>query len=215
MGPGRYGDRRRLRIGLLGGSFNPAHEGHRHVAEMARRSLGLHEVWLMVSPGNPLKPRAGMAPFRERLASAAAIAEGDHHLVATDIEQRLALRYTADTLARLKVLFPRARFVWIIGADNLWQISRWRRWRELVKGTAMAVLPRPGWTRKALAGPAAQRLRPHRRRAPALLAGAVPDHAPWCLIPAPEHAASASAIRAGQGGAQGAGKGGWQGFRRG
>lgn len=198
MGPGRYGDRRRARIGLLGGSFNPAHDGHRHVAEIARRRLGLNQVWLLVSPGNPLKPKAGMAPFAQRLASAAAVVDG-RYLIATDLEQRLALRYTADTLARLRVLFPRAEFVWIIGADNLWQISRWRRWRRLVAGTAMAVLPRPGWTRKALAGPAAHALRGHRRRAEALLAGPRPAHAPWCLIPAPEHAASATAIRAGQG----------------
>jgi len=195
--PGRWGDRRRVRIGLLGGSFNPAHPGHRHVAEMALHVLRLDEVWLLVSPGNPLKPRKGMAPFAERLASARRIADG-RRVIAADVEARLGLRETERTLARLRQLFPRARFVWIMGADNMIQLPRWRRWRRLARGTPMAVLPRPGYTRRALHGAAAGALRRHRRSCGALLGARRDraDHAPWCMVPAREHPASATAIRA-------------------
>ncbi|WP_338663472.1 nicotinate-nucleotide adenylyltransferase [Pararoseomonas sp. SCSIO 73927] len=205
--PGRYGDGRRARIGLLGGSFNPAHAGHRHVAEMALHVLRLDEVWLLVSPGNPLKPRAGMAPFEERLDSARRVADG-RRVIAVDIEARLGLRETERTLSRLRRLFPRASFVWIMGADNMVQLPRWRRWRKLARGTPMAVLPRPGYTRRALHGAAAGALRRHRSPCGALMAetsrqfhGRAPSrrsggHAPWCLVPAREHPASATAIRA-------------------
>ncbi|WP_338144384.1 nicotinate-nucleotide adenylyltransferase [Neoroseomonas marina] len=195
MTPARFGDSRARRIGLLGGSFNPAHAGHRHVADMARRALRLDEVWLMVSPGNPLKPVAGMAPLPERLASARRIADG-RRLIATDIERDLGTRFTADTLRVLRRRFPRARFVLVIGADNLVQLPRWRRWREMARDTAIAVLPRPGWTRKALAGRAAHVLARHRQAPGALLTESFAPHAPWCLVPAREHAASATAIRA-------------------
>ncbi len=172
------------------------------MAERAIRALRLDAVWLLVSPGNPLKSRAGMAPFADRLASARRVADG-RRVVATDIEARLGLRETERTLARLRRRFPRARFVWIMGADNLTQLPRWRRWRRLVRRTPVAVLPRPGWTRRALRGAAASVLRRHRRRCGALLAtppggpdgGAHGAHAPWCLIPAREHPASATAIR--------------------
>ncbi|WP_203070304.1 nicotinate-nucleotide adenylyltransferase [Falsiroseomonas ponticola] len=190
-----WGDRRRRRIGLLGGSFNPAHEGHAHVARVVRRALRLDEVWLLVSPGNPLKPRAGMAPFAQRLASARRIADG-RRIVAADIEARLGTRYSIATLAALRRRFPRARFVFVIGADNLAQLPRWRGWEALVARTPIAVLPRPGWTRVALAGKAAHRMARHRRRPAALLSGPRPAHAPWSFVPATEHAASATAIRA-------------------
>lgn len=192
--PGAWGDRRRARIGLLGGSFNPAHAGHAHVARRALAALGLDQVWLMVSPGNPLKPRAGMAPLADRLGSALAIARGAR-LVATDIERPLGTRYTADTLAALHRRFPRAEFVLILGADNLVQIPRWGRWRQIARGTPIAVLPRPGFTRQALRGQAAAVLARHRRHPRALLAGGAKTHAPWCLIPAREMALSATAIR--------------------
>lgn len=194
LAPARFGDARRRRIGLLGGSFNPAHEGHRHVARIALRALRLDQAWLMVSPGNPLKPARGMAPLPDRLASARRIADG-RRIVATDIERLLGTRYTADTLRLLRRRFPRARFVLVIGADNLAQLPRWRRWREIARGTAVAVLPRPGWTRRALAGQAAAALRRHRRAPGSLGAEGFAPHAPWCLVPAREHAASATAIR--------------------
>lgn len=186
-------DTRRRRVGLLGGSFNPAHEGHRHVAEAALRALRLDQVWLMVSPGNPLKPAAGMARFEERLASARRIARPPR-IIASDIEARLHSRITWRTLALLKARFPRADFTLIIGADNLIQLPRWQRWRALAAGTRLAVLPRPGFTRAALAGQAAAALR-HHRRPPRAMVVAATGHAPWCLVPARLNAASATAIR--------------------
>ena len=189
------GHRLRRRIGLLGGSFNPAHDGHRHVAELALRRLRLGQVWLLVSPGNPLKPGAGMAPFAARLASAAAIADG-RRIVATGIEAALGTRYTIDTLRALRRRFPRARFVWLMGADILGQLPRWRRWREIVALVPFAVLPRPTYNQRARAGHAAHALAAFRlpaRRAPALADRAPPA---WTFLPAPQHAASATAIRA-------------------
>ena len=197
MTPSRFGDGRRRRIGLLGGSFNPAHAGHIHVARHAMRALGLDQVWLLVSPGNPLKPRAGMAPLWDRLASARGIADG-RRVIATDIERALGTRFTADTLAKLRQRFPRAVFVFLIGADNLVQLPRWKAWRRLAASTPLAVLPRPGWTRQALRGAAASVLRRQRCRPGALLAGAKRATRParWCFVPARENAASATAIRA-------------------
>ncbi len=190
-----FGDRRRVRIGLLGGSFNPAHAGHRHVAERALRALRLDQVWLLVSPGNPLKPRRGMAPFPERLASARRIADG-RRILASDAEARLGTRFTVATLALLRRRFPRACFVLLIGADNLSQLPRWKGWRTLARSTPLAVLPRPGETRRALAGQAARVLARHRRRPGALLDGCrTGRHAGWSLVPAREHPASATAIR--------------------
>ncbi|WP_240791295.1 nicotinate-nucleotide adenylyltransferase [Roseomonas sp. AR75] len=200
MSPNPRGDRRQRRIGLLGGSFNPAHAGHRHVAETVRRALRLDEVWLLVSPGNPLKPRAGMASLKDRLASARAIADG-RRIIATDIEAQLGTSYTEDTLRAVHRRFPRSRFVFVIGADNLVQLPRWQGWTRLAAKTPIAVLPRPGWTRKALAGKAARRLARHRRKPGALLAGAKPAHAPLAFVPAAEHPASATAIRAAGGAA--------------
>jgi nicotinate-nucleotide adenylyltransferase len=121
-------------------------------------------VWLLVSPGNPLKPVAGMAPLAARLASARRIADG-RRIVATAIEADLGTRYTADTLAALRRRFPRARFVWLMGADNLEQLPRWRRWRQIVASMPFAVVPRPTYNHRALASLAAYRLRRSRRAA--------------------------------------------------
>jgi nicotinate-nucleotide adenylyltransferase len=197
MIPARFGDGRRRRIGLLGGSLNPAHAGHIHVARQSMRALGLDQVWLMVSPGNPLKPRAGMAPLPARLALARRLADG-RRVIATDIERVLGTRFTADTLAKLRRRFPRAAFVFLIGADNLVQLPRWKSWRRIAASTPLAVLPRPGWTRQALHGAAASVLRRQRCRPGALLAGAkrATRQAKWCFVSAREHAASATAIRA-------------------
>lgn len=179
-------------VGLLGGSFNPAHAGHRHVARAALRALRLDQVWLLVSPGNPLKPRAGMAPFAQRLASARRIADGVR-LRASDAEARLGTRFTVDTLARLRRRWPRLRFALVIGADNLLQLPRWRRWRAIIRMVPLAVLPRPGYTRPALRGAAASVMRRGRRRPGALMRAGTG----WALVPAAERAISATAIRSG------------------
>jgi len=197
MNPSRFGDGRRRRIGLLGGSFNPAHAGHIHVARQSMRALALDQVWLMVSPGNPLKPKAGMAPLAVRLNGARRLADG-RRVIATDIERVLGTRFTADTLAKLRRRFPRVAFVFLIGADNLLQLPRWKSWRRIAASTPLAVLPRPGWTRQALHGAAASVLRRQRCRPGALIAGAKRATRPvkWCFVSAREHAASATAIRA-------------------
>jgi nicotinate-nucleotide adenylyltransferase len=194
----RFGDRRRTRVGILGGSFNPAHPGHTHVAELARRRLRLDQVWLLVSPGNVLKPRRGMGDFQDRLASARTLADG-RRVVATGIEAVLSTRYSIDTLRRLQRLFPYVEFVWVMGADILEELPRWYRWREFVRRVPLVVLPRPSYTLRALASAAAHYLRPARlpaRAAPMLAHACAPA---WLFLPSPQHPASASAIRARKG----------------
>jgi nicotinate-nucleotide adenylyltransferase len=162
---------------------------------LARRCLGLDQVWLLVSPGNPLKRSAGMAPLGARLASARRVADG-RRVLASAIEARLGTRFSIDTLRLLQRRFPRVRFVWIAGADILEQLPRWRGWREIVRRVPFAILPRPSYTHRALAGRAACVLRSARR--PARAAATLAEQAPpaWVFLPAPQHAASASAIRA-------------------
>jgi nicotinate-nucleotide adenylyltransferase len=189
----RFGDGRRIRVGLLGGSFNPAHEGHRHVAELALRRLRLDQVWLLVSPGNPLKSADGMASLADRLAAAKRIG-GRRRVFASGIEAALGTRYTVDTLRVLLLRFPRVRFVWIMGADILVQFPRWRRWIDIVRRLAIVVLPRPGYSNQALAGQAAHRLRAARRpvREAPLLPGVAPA---WVFMQGRQTAVSATAIR--------------------
>ncbi|MHA1600353.1 MAG: nicotinate-nucleotide adenylyltransferase [Alphaproteobacteria bacterium] len=144
------------RIGLLGGSFNPAHAGHRAISTTALRRLRLDAVWWLVAPQNPLKAKAGTAPLRDRVAAAEAIA---HHprIVVSALEETLGTVYTADTVAALARRFPRVRFVWLMGADNLLHISHWRRWPQIFATVAVAVLDRPTYSLRALAAPAARR----------------------------------------------------------
>jgi nicotinate-nucleotide adenylyltransferase len=141
------------RTGLLGGSFNPAHKGHRHISLAALEALGLDEIWWLVSPGNPLKAQWGMAPLAARLASARRAARGTRIRV-TAIERRLGTIYTADTLAALVRLYPNRRFVWLMGADNLAQFHRWRDWRRIASLVPIAVASRPGYDARALKAPA-------------------------------------------------------------
>jgi nicotinate-nucleotide adenylyltransferase len=139
------------RIGLLGGSFNPAHRGHRHISLAAKRALGLDEVWWLVSPGNPLKADvADMAPFAARLASAERMAKGAA-IRASDFEQREGTRYTIDTIRKLKQLYPQHQFIWLLGSDTLPNFHKWRDWRDLAGEVPIAVIPRPGYDSPALA----------------------------------------------------------------
>jgi nicotinate-nucleotide adenylyltransferase len=133
------------RIGLLGGSFNPAHRGHRHISLQAMLALGLEEVWWLVSPGNPLKEGArDMAPFAARIASAQRMARRAPIRV-SDFEQRQGTRYTIDTVRRLKRRFPRDHFIWLLGSDTLPNFHKWRDWRRLAGEVPIAVIPRPGY----------------------------------------------------------------------
>jgi nicotinate-nucleotide adenylyltransferase len=145
-------------IGLLGGSFNPAHEGHRHISLYALKLLGLDAVWWMVSPQNPLKPIKGMASLEERMDSAR---KASHHpdIYVTDIERQMNTRYTADTLAALKNHFPRTNFIWLMGTDNLLQIHRWRQWEAIFNLVPVAVFDRPPRGNNIRSCPAHERFR--------------------------------------------------------
>ena len=139
------------RIGLLGGSFNPAHRGHRRLSLSAIDALGLDELWWLVSPGNPLKAQASdMAPFQARLASAKAMARHSP-IRASDLERKLGTRFTVDTVKAIKRLFPRDRFIWLLGSDTLPDFHKWRNFRRLAGICPIAVLNRPGYDRKARA----------------------------------------------------------------
>jgi nicotinate-nucleotide adenylyltransferase len=133
------------RIGLLGGSFNPAHRAHRAMSLAAADALGLDEVWWLVSPGNPLKTRTGMAPYPARFASARVQARRSIIRV-SDIERRLGTVYTADTLAALVRRLPRHRFVWLMGEDTVAQFHEWKDWRRMAATVPIAVLSRPGYS---------------------------------------------------------------------
>lgn len=146
------------RVGLLGGSFNPAHKAHRALSLHAMRALQLDEVWWLVSPGNPLKPVEGMAPFAARLASARAMAKHTPIRVSA-IEKHLKTRYTVDTLNKLPGLYPRHRFIWLMGADNLAQFHKWEGWRRIAHQVPIAVVARPGYDANAHASPAMSWLR--------------------------------------------------------
>jgi nicotinate-nucleotide adenylyltransferase len=147
--------------GLLGGSFNPAHGAHRRISVFALEALGLDQVWWLVSPGNPLKPVKGMAALAARVRSAQAQARRAPIRV-TAIERELGTRFTIDTIRALKRRFPRRRFVWLMGADNLAQFHRWKDWRGIAREMPIAVIARPGYDRPALASPAMAWLRPYR-----------------------------------------------------
>ena len=182
------------RIGLLGGSFDPPHEGHVHITRWALRTIGLDRVWWVVSPGNPLKPR-GPAAMAERLAACRAVMR--HPLVdVTDIEARLGSRYTADTLAKLGARHPGVRFVWLMGADNLAGFHRWERWAWIMEHVPVGVLARPGEQLRAGLSPAAIRFA--ERRLPQHEAGALGfgERARWVLLTGPMSARSSSEIRA-------------------
>lgn len=183
------------RIGLLGGSFNPAHEGHLHISRLALRRLGLDELWWVVSPLNPLKSAGDVAPLAKRMAGARAMARHPAIRV-TDIEAQLGTRYTVDTLTALRRRFPRARFVWIMGADILPQLPRWRRWRDIFRLVPIAVFGRAPYSSRALAAMAAQtfdRNRLHTRNARTLADRKPPA---WIFFHSRLHPASATSIRA-------------------
>jgi len=142
------------KIGLLGGSFNPAHEGHRYISAMALRTLDLDQVWWLVSPQNPLKSAEGMADYQSRIAAAKAVARNPN-IVVSDIEQQLGQTYTANSLQQLHAYYPDHHFVWLMGADNLVQIPNWYRWHDIFHTCPIAVFDRPGYTFAALVGKAA------------------------------------------------------------
>ena len=186
------------RIGLLGGSFNPAHEGHLHISNLALEHLRLDRVWWLVSPQNPLKPTSGMDPLPTRLANAKAMAAANAHITVSDLETELGTRYSADTVNALKQSYPDVRFVWIMGADLLKEIDRWKKWRALFRGIPIAIFARPPYPLRALSSRAARRFA--EARVSAFRASALADLRPpaWTYLRTRRHPQSATRIRARQ-----------------
>ncbi|MBG7616242.1 nicotinate-nucleotide adenylyltransferase [Brevundimonas sp. BAL450] len=184
-----------LKVGLLGGSFNPAHEGHAHVAETAMQRLGLDRVIWLVSPQNPLKDDSETAPLVERMASAREFARGPA-MVVSDFESRVGCRWTVDTLRAVTARHPGVKFVWLMGSDNLATFHRWRGWTDIAAAMPMAVIARPGSQLQSRTAPAARRYAAF--RVPQEQARLLPDAAApaWTYLTAPLNRASSTAIRA-------------------
>jgi nicotinate-nucleotide adenylyltransferase len=183
-----------MRVGLYGGSFNPAHEGHAHVARTALRRLRLDRVIWLVSPQNPLKPADGTASHDQRIDSARRHAPG-RAMIVSGVEARLGSRYTVDTVRALKARFPSVRFVWIMGADNLASFHHWRGWTQIMREVPVAIVSRPGDALKSRLSPAARRFA--RRRLPQSAARTLADRAPpaWVYLTAPLNDVSSTALR--------------------
>lgn len=183
-----------MRVGLFGGSFNPAHDGHAHVAETALMRLQLDRVIWLVSPQNPLKSPRETAPLSARMASAAAVARGPSMIV-SDAETRMGARYTLDTLRVLKGRFPGVHFIWIMGSDNLASFHRWRGWVEIARLVPIAVVARPGAMLRSRVAPTARRFARFRvpsREAPLLPLVAAPA---WVYLRGRLNFASSTALR--------------------
>jgi nicotinate-nucleotide adenylyltransferase len=185
-------------VGLLGGSFDPAHAGHVHITKAALKQFDLDAVWWLVSPGNPLKAR-GPAAMPDRMEAARALMRHPRVTV-TDIEARLGTRYTAQTLAALTGLYPTTRFVWLMGADNLAQLHRWQDWRTIMERVPVGVLARPGDQISARMSKAARIYRAYALPSGAAHLLARAEAPAWCYVNLPLSDASSSEIRA---------KGGW------
>lgn len=182
------------RVGLLGGSFNPAHEGHRYISLEGLKRLGLKEVWWLVSPQNPLKSADGMAPLDVRLQQAQRTARS-RRIRVTDVEDEIGTRFSVDTIAALKRRFKTTNFVWLIGADNLLQMPQWRDWKKIFESVPIAVFTRSSYSRKALTGVAAKHFADSRIResAGAELVECSPPA--WVFLHTRPHPASATRIR--------------------
>ncbi len=183
-----------MRIGLLGGSFNPPHEGHVHASDAALKKLRLDYVWWLVSPQNPLKPSRGMASFAKRLEAATRLAQRHPRMIATGIEAELGTRFTIDSLRALKRRFPETRFVWLMGSDNLVQIPRWRRWQQIFSEVPVAVVARPGSALPARQSKAASRFKAAAFPADARFADTRPPA--WTVIEVKRNPASGTRLRA-------------------
>lgn len=191
LGPG-------MTVGLFGGSFNPAHDGHAHVAETAQRRLGLDRVVWLVSPQNPLKDARDSAPLAERMASAAAaakLAASGPSMIISDVETRMGTQWTVDTLRALVARHPGVNFVWLMGSDNLASFHKWRGWTDIMRLMPMAVIARPGSLLDSRTAPAAARFAD--ARVPTQKARLLADMpAPaWTYLTAPLNPRSSTALR--------------------
>lgn len=149
------------RVGLLGGSFNPAHEGHVEISEAALEFLELDYVWWLVSPGNPLKDKSTLAPFEERVETARALKKDDR-IIISELERNFETHYTIDTLKKIKETLPRYHYVWLMGADNLAEFDKWKDWRGIAEIVPFAIFSRPSYSKASLDSLAAKALRDYR-----------------------------------------------------
>ncbi len=186
-----------MRIGLFGGSFNPAHEAHRAVSLYAMKRLCLDRVWWLVTPGNPLKDNAGLPPLKARMQAAQATA-AHPRIDVTGIEAVIGTKYSYDTIVKLQHECPQTRFVWIMGADNLKDFHRWKNWRGIAAIIPIAIIDRGGTGLSMLGSPAAQALA--RARIPEGLAGRLADRTPpaWVFLHGMKLALSSTKLRAGR-----------------
>ena len=184
-------------VGLLGGSFDPAHEGHVHITREALKRMGLDQVWWLVTPANPLKARQP-APMADRLRHARKVMRHPRVKI-TALEERLGTRVTIDTITRLRAIYPGVTFVWLMGADNLVQFHRWGRWRDILRSVAVGVLARPGSGVAARLSVAARAFRVHQVDRGETLRGHQPPV--WSFVNLPMNDASSTEIRA---------RGGWK-----
>jgi len=185
---------RGAKVGLLGGSFNPAHGGHKHISQLALRRLALDRVWWLISPQNPLKEQVGMAPLEARYSKASSIAQ-HRRIDVTTLELELKTIYTIDTIRRLKSDASHVTFVWIMGADNLIEITQWKAWRTLFEHLPVAIFDRANYARTALGSEAARtfaRARVPNRNWSGLFTRNLPT---WMFIRSELHPASATSIR--------------------
>ena len=191
-----------MRIGLLGGTFNPPHEGHRLVSLIALKRLRLDAVWWLVTPGNPLKDNSGLPPLAERMAASRAMA-ADPRIIVSNLEAGIGTHYTCDTLAWLKRHCVGVRFVWLMGADNLADFHRWKRWRDISESVPIAVIDRPNSTLRAANSRAAVFLSGRRidESDGSLLAGAQPPA--FVFLHGPRSSLSSTELRAARGGTPG------------
>jgi len=194
--PQFFHSRTRLKIGLVGGSFNPSHAGHMHLSLQAYQKLGLDQIWWLVSPQNPLKPSAEMASLPDRLATARVITAATPFIHVIAPEVRLPSNFTHETLKYLRKTMPLARLVWIMGADNLVQFRQWKRYQDIIELLPIAVIDRPGYSYKAISTGRYLFTRRYtasqfRRR----LVKSRQDMLGWCFIAGQRHHASATDIR--------------------
>lgn len=182
------------KVGILGGSFNPAHAGHLHISLEAIKRIGLDEIWWLVSPRNPLKKADDLADYKTRLDFAKHLVKG-HPIRVLDLEAQHGLQYSIDTVRHLKLHYPHTQFVWLMGADNLAGFHRWRSWQAIAKLVPIAVLDRAPYALHALRGRFAQQFHTNRlspNAAHALPAKSLPA---WVYLSIPRHPLSATSLR--------------------